>query len=184
MQCRKCGEFLTGSPARCPVCGANLKAGQETLVNPPHIHQEDCSREGHAGAAGTGAGEALRLFFRRSLDFRGRSRRGEFWWAYLGLLLINACIYGFLSLLVSSLESLSNEYPFAITVLLATLFTLVWGGWLCVAGLALCIRRLHDSGKTGWLWLLHLVPFGSLVMCILYCLPSGPDNRWGPRPGI
>ena len=48
--------------------------------------------------------------------------------------------------------------------------------------LAVAVRRLHDTGKSGALLLLVLVPFGSIVVLVLLCMASRPDlyrPEWG-----
>ena len=52
-----------------------------------------------------------------------------------------------------------------------------------VPGLAVSVRRLHDTNKSGWWLLLCLVPFGGLIVLIFECLESDPgDNQFGPNP--
>jgi uncharacterized membrane protein YhaH (DUF805 family) len=55
---------------------------------------------------------------------------------------------------------------------------------LFLPGLAMSIRRLHDRDKSGWLFLLILIPFvGAIILLIWYCMRGtiGP-NRFGPDP--
>ena len=176
MKCKKCGELIEGFAFKCPVCGASLAKDDNslgTMVNPVHSHWEDCSVDSHPGAeeafsdAGTqyvprgpvGFLPAIRLFFLRAFDFKGRSRRSEYWWATL-------FVYGANLLLTS----LSPELGGFLTLL------------LFVPCLALCVRRLHDTGKSGWWYFLICVPFGALVLLFFFCMDSGPDNRYGTSP--
>jgi uncharacterized membrane protein YhaH (DUF805 family) len=48
---------------------------------------------------------------------------------------------------------------------------------------AVAVRRLHDTNRSGWWLLLVFVPLGNIVLLIWFCAPgtSGP-NRFGPRP--
>jgi uncharacterized membrane protein YhaH (DUF805 family) len=48
---------------------------------------------------------------------------------------------------------------------------------------AVAVRRLHDTDRSGWWLLLVFVPLGNIVLLIWFCLPStwGP-NRFGPMP--
>ena len=49
--------------------------------------------------------------------------------------------------------------------------------------LSVCVRRLHDSDKPGWLVLLLIVPLLNLFCVALLCLPGTPDeNPYGPPP--
>ena len=47
---------------------------------------------------------------------------------------------------------------------------------------AVAVRRLHDTGKSGWNMLFHLIPLlGSVMVVIMLCLDSEADNDYGPR---
>ena len=53
-----------------------------------------------------------------------------------------------------------------------------------IPGLAVIVRRLHDVGKSGWFYLIVLIPFIGLIwLLILYCTDGQKeDNKWGPNP--
>ena len=56
-------------------------------------------------------------------------------------------------------------------------------GCTLVPTLAVSVRRLHDTGRSGWWMLLSLVPFGGIVLLVFDCLDSEPGpNRFGPSP--
>lgn len=49
--------------------------------------------------------------------------------------------------------------------------------------LAVQVRRLHDTGRTGWWILIGLVPIvGGIVLLVFCVLDSVPDNAYGPNP--
>ncbi len=50
--------------------------------------------------------------------------------------------------------------------------------------LALSVRRLHDTDRSGWWILIGLVPLiGSIVLLVFYVMDSTPgQNRFGPNP--
>jgi uncharacterized membrane protein YhaH (DUF805 family) len=60
----------------------------------------------------------------------------------------------------------------------------VWVVGVLLPSLAVTIRRLHDAGYSGWLYLLTLVPYvGAIVVFVFTLLNSQPlDNRWGRAP--
>jgi len=103
-------------------------------------------------------------FWRRGLDFRGRSSRAEYWW----VVLINLV----LALLFNLGERVSPAVGIvAIVYVLAAL----------VPNIALGVRRLHDSDHRGyWLFLLLVPIVGPLALLFFQVLPStaGP-NRYG-----
>ena len=108
-------------------------------------------------------------------DFSGRARRSEYWYFILfsTLLILPAYI-----LLVVGLGTES-------TVLagLGGLVTVVAALGLLVPQFAVAVRRLHDTGRSGWWLLLQIVPFGGIVLFVFTVLDSEPGrNKWGPNP--
>ena len=48
---------------------------------------------------------------------------------------------------------------------------------------AVCVRRLHDTGRRGWWVLLYFIPWiGSIALIIMLCQKSDEDNKYGPKP--
>mgnify|MGYP005889636727 CR=1 FL=1 len=77
--------------------------------------------------------EACSTACKKIVTFKGRARRSEFWWAVLGIFIINLIMtpvgyMGTAGVIISNLVSL------AITIL----------------SLSLTFRRLHDTGRSGW----------------------------------
>ncbi len=60
----------------------------------------------------------------------------------------------------------------------------LYGLAVLVPGLAVCVRRLHDIGKSGWWVLIGLVPvIGGIWLLVLMCLDGEPkENQWGANP--
>ena len=107
------------------------------------------------------------------LCFTGRARRKEYWMFVL-FNFIAAIVAGFVG---SFLAGLTNISAFAF---LGGLYNLA----AILPGLAVCIRRLHDIGKSGWWWLIVLIPFvGAIVMLVFMLIDSQPGaNKYGPNP--
>lgn len=55
---------------------------------------------------------------------------------------------------------------------------------LVLPNMAVTVRRFHDTGNSGWLYLINFIPYiGGLVVFIFMVLPSQPyENKWGPHP--
>src|SRR3954454_5078562 len=83
-------------------------------------------------------------------DFNGRARRSEYWWFVL-----------FSAVVLTVLEVLTLTFAYASSLLggLFALLTFVAAVALIVPALAVAVRRLHDSDKSGWFLLFALVPF-------------------------
>ena len=104
--------------------------------------------------------EAVKLYFTRYADFKGRSRRSEYWWVVLFNMLVSTVI----GMTIADLAA-------------------VWSLITLIPSLALCIRRLHDTGRSGWWVLINLIPLvGSIIMIVFLCQDSTEDNQWGPNP--
>ena len=104
--------------------------------------------------------EATKLFFTRYVDFNGRSRRSEYWWAYLAVVIISAV-----------LTAVLGELAY------------IWSLATLVPQIAITIRRLHDIGKSGWFYLIGLIPLaGPILLLVWMCKDSTEDNEWGPNP--
>ena len=104
--------------------------------------------------------EAVKLFFVRYVDFKGRSRRSEYWWASLAIGLLGS-------------------------VISATVPTLagIWSLIVLIPSIAISVRRLHDIGKSGWWYLINLIPLvGQILIIVWACKDSTEDNQWGPNP--
>ena len=113
--------------------------------------------------------EAIETCLSKYATFSGRAARREFWWFVLFLLLGNFLL-GVIDAVI-----LPGD-----TELLAPLFSLA----TLLPALAVSIRRLHDTGRTGWWVLLHLIPvIGFLVMLWFYAQPTEPrTNAYGSPP--
>jgi uncharacterized membrane protein YhaH (DUF805 family) len=95
-------------------------------------------------------------------DFNGRASRPEFWWFVLFCFIVNMVAGMIFRNWVSSIISLAIVVP----------------------QLAAGARRLHDTGKTGWLQLLCLIPvLGWIALIYLYVQPGNAGaNQYGNAP--
>lgn len=111
----------------------------------------------------------------RYAQFDGRASRSEFWYFQLFYMIIVIAI----SVLTPLLANVSTSMA-----LIPTGILLILSLGLLVPSLALSIRRLHDSDKSGWLLLCGLIPIvGSIIIIVFMCLDSTPGtNQYGPHP--
>ena len=93
--------------------------------------------------------------FTRCMELGGRSSRSEFWWFYL--------FTGTVFLLTLVMAALGGAVVGAVgAVACISLNILVLWPYIAVG-----VRRLHDSGRNGWLILIGLVPlFGWIVVLV------------------
>lgn len=110
--------------------------------------------------------EAVRDGFAQYATFIGRSSRSAYWWWYLFSLIVFAVAFaidlGLGTRIVSGLATLALLLP----------------------NLAILVRRLHDTGHSGWWILISLVPLiGAIVLLVFTVQASEPPNKWGDGPG-
>lgn len=125
---------------------------------------------------------------RKYADFTGRARRMELWLFWLLLIGIQIVFSILIGLVAGPTAAVADPTdPFAVlngpAKALYGLFFLMMLA-LLIPSLAVSIRRLHDTNRTGWWLLLGLVPFlGALVLLIFYLLDGTPGpNKYGPDP--
>jgi uncharacterized membrane protein YhaH (DUF805 family) len=107
-------------------------------------------------------------------DFEGRARRKEYWMFVLFQFII------FVGVMV--LSTVGGMISSILGLLFSLVFLVIALG-LLVPGLAIAVRRLHDTGRSGWFILLSMVPVIGLVVLVFLCLDSQPgDNQYGPNP--
>jgi uncharacterized membrane protein YhaH (DUF805 family) len=63
---------------------------------------------------------------------------------------------------------------------LSTIYSLA----VLIPSLAVSVRRLHDTNRTGWWIFIGLVPLvGAIILIVFYATDSQPgDNQYGPNP--
>ncbi len=118
--------------------------------------------------------QAVSSFFARWKDFNGRSSRSEYWWATFFVILTSI----FTNILTLFL-GLSGSIVAIIVLLLIVIFSL----FLTIASLALVVRRLHDTNKSGWWYLITFTIIGVLPLLYWYCKKGDEgENRFGSNP--
>lgn len=114
-----------------------------------------------------------RTLLDRYAQFDGRARREEFWMFHLYYLLITIGIaMGTFVFDVLGLESLGD------------LTLNLWYTFIALPSFAVYSRRLHDTGRSLWLYLLVLIPIiGLIVLFIFLVLDSDTgENAYGHDP--
>jgi uncharacterized membrane protein YhaH (DUF805 family) len=105
----------------------------------------------------------------RYADFSGRAMRIEYWMFFLFNFLIAFAI-GF----VFGLAGLPD---------VANVLGLIYSLAVLIPGIAVGVRRLHDTNRSGWWLLIGLIPIiGAVVLIIFFVQDSGADNQYGPNP--
>ncbi|MDO4805151.1 MAG: DUF805 domain-containing protein [Lachnospiraceae bacterium] len=110
--------------------------------------------------------DAIQSGFSNYANFNGRARRSEFWYWLL---------FTFLLSFVTTL--IGNALKMQILPSIAGLAVMV-------PSIAVGVRRLHDIGKSGWFYLIYLIPIVGVILMIVWGTTDsqpGP-NMYGPNP--
>jgi uncharacterized membrane protein YhaH (DUF805 family) len=123
---------------------------------------------------------AVRSFWTNYATFKGRARRSEYWFIQLFLVLTN------LAAAAIDLVLMEGDFDRFIANGGGGIVGLVWLLATIVPALAVLVRRLHDTGRTGWWALIGLVPLvGGIVLFVFSVLDSQPEeNKYGPSPKV
>ncbi|AXG70094.1 inner membrane protein YhaI [Kordia sp. SMS9] len=108
-------------------------------------------------------------------NFEGRARRKEYWMFILFNLIIQI---GF-GVAIGIFGAIS---PFLIYI--PGLVMLAYALYVFIPNLAVLVRRLHDTGNSGWMLLVAFIPLiGGIWLLVLLCTEGqyGP-NQYGPDP--
>lgn len=117
--------------------------------------------------------DAVKNVFSNYVTFSGRASRSEFWFFAL---------FVFLASIILSLLDLSVGTYWLMSE--AGLFSGIFSLASILPYIAVSIRRLHDTGSSGWWFLLIFVPvIGQIALIIWFCISSNAgENRYGPEP--
>ncbi len=111
-----------------------------------------------------GAQDAIMTCLRKYVDFNGRAGKAEFWWFVLAVFVVN--------FVLSIVGGLTHLYFLSF---LSYAFLL--------PSLAAAVRRLHDTNRSGWWYLISLTGIG-IIFLIIWWVADGTvgENRFGPDP--
>ena len=185
--CPQCGAEVNGS--FCPQCGAIIEAvntssqSAGTDGNPFQAGSQAPSNAGlRMGSFGGGAGaadaptfsEAFPMVMKKFATFSGRASRPEFWYFWLTCFLVNF-IFNVIVQLVGPESAASN-----IVAIVQGLFGLA----IIIPHIAVVVRRLHDTNRTGWWFLIVFIPLIGAIILLLWLAsaPTPGTNMYGPQP--
>lgn len=201
MYCIKCGRELTEDQTFCPVCG--LKVGEtdfqreekndsdsytwDTYSYGNDNNQINSGQNNYNGynvynsyermVRPVSFWEAIVNFYKGYVDFNGRATRSEFWFVFLYNMMVGIII----SIPAGTFVAMGNMTAYWVLYGIA----LVFSGINLLPGIAVAIRRLHDTGRSGVWYLVSIIPvFGVIVYIMFMCLESDADNMYGPRKTI
>ena len=175
--CAKCGSKVAAGAKFCPVCGAPAEQGQaapapaakpaSAAINPnPHVAAAQVSSKPSKWD------EIKKDYF----SFEGRLNRQPYIVRSLIIYVIMMGLFG------CSYVLFGNEY--GDTSVMEDLLDVIAFITFCVSNLSLCVRRLHDLGRSGWLVLVNAIPVLNAALTIYMVFFKGNEgtNQYGPDP--
>ena len=143
--CTKCGAQLADGSTFCTFCGSPQTPAQSAQVKPYSVGANYSG--GYSGGYVDpnapiipGFGEAISICFSKYVSLEGRASRSEFWYWYLFTLLI-----GWIPL-VGGIAGLVCLLP----------------------SIAVFVRRMHDTNRSGWWWWLTSLPLFVIIPMVIY----------------
>lgn len=118
--------------------------------------------------------QAVSSVFSKYATFSGRARRSEFWYWVLFVVLLSVVA----SVLDSVLKlKVVEGSPYGWITLIVSLA-------LIIPGIAVTVRRLHDTDRSGWWYLLTFVCGIGALIVLVFCFIDGTPgpNKYGDSP--
>ena len=111
-------------------------------------------------------GQAISSGFSNYVNFSSRAARSEYW-------------FWVLFVIIAEIVTSAIDYVIGIQ-LVTSIFALA----TLLPGIAVGVRRLHDTDRSGWWLLLGVIPIVGAIILIIWFCSKGTDgpNRFGPDP--
>ena len=166
MYCKNCGSEINNNAVVCVKCGVKAGTGNRFCPscgapsNPDAVVCVKCGCSlGKAPSASDPVdsfGGAIAACFKKYATFSGRANRSEYWWWWLFTFL-----FGMIPVV--------NLFSWLVTL---------------IPSLAVLVRRLHDTGRSGFWFFITLIPIvGAIWLLVLLCQRSQEgDNEYGANP--
>ena len=177
MFCTKCGKEITNAALGvCTHCGNTIK-----------VEQQPNQSYGGYGYQTVNPVENFNIitayisWFKKYACFKGRSRRSEYWYGFLA----NTIVGWILQIIVfatykGTISGLQEYNALLLSHPLLIIFNLV----TFLPVLAAAVRRLHDTGRSGWYYFMMFVPLaGPIIFLVFLATDSQPGvNKYGTCP--
>lgn len=178
INCPHCGNVIEvfdeweGLELECPVC-------KRTFHYSPQYHAGnrsfyDAIADGcHPGAQQDTEPATMFTALSKYAEFSGRASRREYWLFTIFQNLLQFAIFITAGISSSFIGMIAAVSLYGVVIL-----------FMLIPGLAVTVRRCHDTGRSGWWILISLIPFvGPLILLVTLCSASQPgSNQYGDNP--
>ena len=126
---------------------------------------------------------AYSSYWRNGLNFSARTSQSGYWWVVMVNVCIFIALFLFMYLSISGAAEVTNPLGFMAPVG-PVVFLVSWPVINAVPSLAMTIRRLHDTGRSGVYYLFALIPVvGTLIMVYFLTCPTmhPQSSKYGNR---
>lgn len=134
--------------------------------------------------------------FKNAFDYKGRTRRREYWVPQLLNSSISCFGFGIVFLLATIAgdclwyrtgDSFGYSTSGSAIATIAFIPYILISVFITIVSISLAVRRLHDAGFAAWVYPVCLIGccccgIGAIALFVLSCFDSKPDNQWGPNP--
>lgn len=179
--CSKCGTRFSDGDSFCQNCGAPFSPALGVNVN--------------QGAQVYSEPKDYNLFtawismWKRAFDFKGRSRRKEYWLAAIANALFYFLAVSIIFILGIMITGATNSGGSALPYIVFA-FSTIYILAALIPGLSLAVRRLHDTNQSGkflFVALLGIIPIvgwiANIILLVNFCTEGDlRPNKYGPSP--
>ena len=128
-------------------------------------------------------GQAIASAFRNYFRFQGRATRSEFWWWTLFTTLVNIALV-VVPVLLKPTGDTQPSPVVAVIILVFAVAQLICSLAFIMPGISVSVRRLHDTDRSGWWYLIAFTGIGGILLLIWFCSRGTPGaNRFGLESG-
>jgi uncharacterized membrane protein YhaH (DUF805 family) len=121
---------------------------------------------------------AVKSFWSNYTNFKGRARRSEYWFIQLFLIATNIAVA------VVDLALMNGDVERFLANGGGGIVGLIWILATIVPALAVLIRRLHDTNRSGWWALIGLIPVAGAIVLLVFTVEDSNKgvNKYGASP--
>ena len=135
--------------------------------------------------------DAIKSCFGKYATFAGRAPRSEFWFfmlfIWLVMVILQVLMYGMIdtSGMMAAAQNGTYEPGMGMGLPIVPLILLVVFALVTfLPNLSVMVRRLHDTGRSGWWYWIALIPVIGIFILLYFFISKGTegDNDYGPDP--